>query len=438
MSRSTDLYERARRRIPGGTQLLSKKPELFLPGAWPAYYRRASGVEVEDLDGKTYVDVTIHAVGSCPLGYADADVESAVISAVRAGNMTTLNCPEEVELADTLCELHPWAEMVRYARGGGEAMAVAVRTARAATGRERIAFCGYHGWHDWYLAANLQDPTALDVHLLPGIDTAGVPSKLKGSTVGFGYGDRDAFDGIVEQHGEQLAAVVMEPARLADPPAGFLEHVAETTRRLGAVLVFDEITSGFRMTVGGAHLLLGVEPDIVVFAKAMSNGYPMAAIVGRRDAMEAVASSFVSSTYWSERIGPAAALATLAKLRERNVPQHLCVMGERMRAGWIRLAEQHGLEIAVKGIPPLPSFAFRHGDDSRAMATLYTQCMLDEGFLASGAFYPCYAHQPVHVDSALESTDRAFGEIRSALSSGKLLERLRGELAHSGPARRGR
>ena len=435
-SKSSELYARAVRRIPGGTQLLSKRPELFLPGQWPAYYRRAQGVEVEDLDGRRYVDVTIHAVGACPLGYADPDVESAVIAAVRAGNMATLNCPEEVELAELLCELHPWAEMVRYTRGGGEAMAVAVRIARAAAGRDRVAFCGYHGWHDWYLAANLSDGTALDAHLFAGVDPAGVPQGLACSAVSFPFGDLAAFDALAERHGERLAAIVMEPARHGLPPEGYLEHIRQVSRTLGAVLVFDEITSGFRMSVSGVHRRLGVEPDVAVFAKAMSNGYPMGAVIGRRAVMEAAARSFVSSTYWSERIGPAAALATIAKLRERNVPDHLIALGERMRAGWTRLASRHGLRIVVRGIPPLSTFAFEHGENSRAMITLYTQSMLEQGFLASGAFYCCYAHQPSHLDAALEAGDRAFAGIRSALDAGRVREALHGDVAQAGPRRR--
>jgi glutamate-1-semialdehyde 2,1-aminomutase len=175
------LYEKARTLIPGGTQLLSKRPEMFLPGQWPSYYSRAKGVEVWDLDGKSYLDMSYNGIGACLLGAADADVDEAVKKAIDAGSMSTLNCPEEVELTELLCELHPWAEMVRYARSGGEAMAVAVRIARASTGRDKIAFCGYHGWHDWYLAANLKEPNALGDHLLAGLDPAGVPQGLLGT-----------------------------------------------------------------------------------------------------------------------------------------------------------------------------------------------------------------------------------------------------------------
>lgn len=428
---SAERYARAQRRIPGGTQLLSKRPELFLPGGWPPYFRRARGVEVEDLDGRTFVDVSIHSVGACPLGYADPDVDRAVIAAIESGTISTLNCPEDVDLADELCRIHPWADMVRYARGGGEAMSMAIRIARAATGRDVVAVSGYHGWHDWYLAANLEQDALHDL-LLPEVPAAGVPRALLGSVVSFRYGAPEALDRLADEHGDRLAAIVIEPARYAFPTSEYLAHVTATARRVGAVAVFDEVTSGFRVAVGGAHLRAGIAPDVAVFAKGMSNGYPMAAVIGTRAVMEAVGQTFISSTYWTERIGPVAALATIAKLAEHDVPAHLAAMGDRMRTGWERLAGQHDLRIATRGIPQLPSFAFQYGDEAAAIRTLYTQCMLDAGFLAGPAFYPSFAHRAAHVDAALEATDRAFATLREAISQGTVRQRLRGPVAFTG------
>lgn len=415
MSTGPKTYERAKALIPGGVQLLSKRPELFLPDRWPAYYRSAKGATVEDLDGNRYVDVSLFGVGACPLGYADPAVEKAVIEAVRAGPCTTLNAPEEVALAERLVGLHPWADMVRYARSGGEAMAIAVRIARAASGKDRVLFSGYHGWHDWYLAANLADRSALDGHLLPELEPAGVPAVLADTIVPFS--DRESFDAAIAKHGDSIGAIVMEPARYATPPAGWLEHVRETSSRLGAVFVLDEITAGFRLAVGGMHLSLSVEPDIAVFAKAMSNGYAMAAVVGRRDVMEATERTFVSSTYWTERVGPAAALATIDELETKNVPARLADAGNRMRAGWDDLAAKHGLDVTTKGLPPLPAFSFAD-DGQRVLSTLYTQWMLAEGYLASGAFYASYAHDDATIDAALEATDRTFAKIRRAIDEG--------------------
>jgi glutamate-1-semialdehyde aminotransferase len=305
--------------------------------------------------------------------------------------------------------------MVRYARSGGEAAAIAVRLARAATGRERVLFSGYHGWHDWYLAANLADRAALDGHLLPELEPAGVPAALAGTAVPFS--DRASFDAAVAKHGDSFAAIVMEPARYAPPPPGWLEHVRAEASRIGAVFVLDEITVGFRLAVGGMHTMLGVEPDVAVFAKAMSNGYAMAAVVGRRAVMEAAQRTFISSTSWTERIGPAAALATIDRLEAESAPARLAAAGDRMRAGWARLADQHGLDVATKGLAPLPAFGFA-GDDDRVLATLYTQWMLDEGYLASGAFYASLAHDDAVVDAALEATDRTFAKIRRAIDEG--------------------
>ena len=370
------LYQRAKRRIPGGTQLVSKRPELFLPDNWPAYYSRAQGCTVWDLDGRAFTDFTSCGIGCCLLGYADETINAAVTDCIARGSMCTLNTPDEVYLADLLCSIHPWAEKVRYARGGGEAMAIAVRLARAGTGRAKLAFCGYHGWADWYLAANLGATDALNGHLLPGLDPAGVPASLRGTAFPFRYNQIAELETIVAAHRSDLAAIVMEPMRHDAPRDGFLEKVRALADETGAVLIFDEVTAGWRSHHGGIHLKLGVAPDIAVFAKSISNGFPMAAIIGRGEVMEAAQKSFVSSTYWTEAIGPAAALATLKKLREVDAVGHITEAGDLTRAGWRRLGEQHGLKLKVGGLPALCTFAFDHGDDSRALMTLFTQEML--------------------------------------------------------------
>jgi glutamate-1-semialdehyde 2,1-aminomutase len=429
--RGQELYARARRIIPGGTQLLSKRPEMFLPGEWPSYFSRAEGARVWDLDGTAYLDMSYSGIGACTLGYADPDVNRAVHAAVDAGTMTTLNCPEEFELAELLLELHPWAEMVRYTRGGGDAMSVAIRIARAATGRDTIAFCGYHGWNDWYLAANLSATSSLDGHLLPGLAPAGVPRGLLGTILPFQYNRLDEFREVVRQHGPSLAAIVLEPIRNFQPAPGFLEEIRRVASEIGAVLIFDEITSGWRLNDGGAHLGFGVTPDVAVFAKGMSNGYPMGAVIGVHGVMEAAQGSFVSSTYWTERIGPVAALATIRKFRERNAADHLVAVGSRVQAGWRAAAAAHGLAIHVGGIAPLGHFAFE-APPAQAMRTLFTQLMLDRGFLATGAFYAMYAHSDAHVDSYLAAVDKSFAAIARAVRDGTVEAQLRGPVAHTG------
>lgn len=425
------LYAKAKTRIPGGTQLLSKRPEMFLPEQWPSYYSRARGVEVWDLDGNKYIDMSTNGIGACILGAADPDVDEAVKAAIEAGSMSTLNAPEEVALADLLCELHPWAEMVRYARCGGEAMAIAVRIARARTRRDRVAFCGYHGWHDWYLAANLAEESALDGHLLPGLEPAGVPRGLLGTALPFRYNHIEELQAIVAGYRYELAAIVMEPIRDHNPEPGFLEQIREIASQIGAVLVFDEITAGFRLNTGGAHLLFGIEPDIAVFAKAMSNGYPMAAIIGKGDVMQAAQSTFISSTYWTDRIGPAAALATIRKHRRCDVSKHLIRIGTLMQAGWRAAGQRAGLQLEVGGIAPLSHLTFT-GEQGQAARTLFTQLMLERGYLAGDAFYATYAHQEQHIKSYLKTAQQAFEQVAAALERNTVLAQLKGPVAHTG------
>lgn len=430
-SKSVDLYERAKKIIPGGTQLLSKRPELFLPGYWPAYYDKAKGCQVWDVNGDQYIDMSYMGLGACILGYADEEINNVVKSAVDKGSMTTLNCPEEVELAQVLCELHPWAEMVRYARTGGEAMAIAVRIARAKTGKDLILFCGYHGWHDWYLSANLADDTALDGHLLPGLEPKGVPRVLKGTAIPFNYNDSKGFLSLIHEYKNEISAVVMEPIRNYYPKEGFLETIRETTKKLGIVLIFDEITSAWRQNIGGAHLDLGVYPDIAVFAKAISNGYPMAAVMGKSEVMGVAQDTFISSTYWTERIGPVAALATINMLKEKNVPEHLINIGRQVQQGWERLAKKHHVNITVSGIYPLGHFSFEY-KSSTVLKTLFTQLMLEKGFLATTAFYASYAHKEEIVQEYLRTVGEAFRFIAKAIEEENPEQYLKGPVCHAG------
>jgi glutamate-1-semialdehyde 2,1-aminomutase len=431
MTKTQELYQRARRRIPGGTQLLSKRPEMFAPEQWPGYYSKAKGVETWDMDGNKYIDMSLCGIGASVLGFADPDVDAAVKTVIDNGSMCTLNAPEEVELADLLCELHPWAEMVRYARCGGEAMAVAVRIARAYTRRDKVAFCGYHGWHDWYLAANLAHGDMLDGHLLPGLEPAGVPRGLTGTALPFRYNHLEELKVIVDANKDELAAIVMEPIRDHDPEPGFLESVRELASNIGAVMIFDEVTAAFRMNCGGIHLLHDVDPDIAVFAKAISNGYPMGVIMGVGHVMQAAQSSFISSTYWTERIGPTAALTTIRKYRHYNVSQHLIETGKRIQMGWKLAAERAGLDVHVSGIPPLSHISFAY-ENAQAIGTLFTQLMLERGFLASKGFYASYAHQDEHVQSYLDATSEVFMLLVEAIKTGRVEKHLNGPVAHTG------
>lgn len=429
--KSFAMQERAKKRIPGLSQLLSKRPDMFSYGVWPGYYSRAKGVEVWDLDGNRYIDMSIGGIGANILGYADPDVDEAVRNAVSMGTSSSLNCYEEVELAELLCELHPWADKVRFARTGGESMTIAVRIARAATGRDKIAFCGYHGWHDWYLAANLGAQNALGEHLLPGLLPAGVPKGLTGTALPFRYNQIEELEAILaENHGE-IAAIVMEPIRNEQPKPGFFDRVRELAAKNGAVFIIDEISAGFRMNTGGAHLKLGIEPDIAVFSKALGNGYPIAAVIGKASVMDAAQRTFISSTYWTERIGPSAAIATIQKHRACNVGDHLMHIGEIVQSGWKRLATKHDLPIRLEGIPPLSHFTFQD-ESPLILKALFVQWMIEKGFLGSTIFYSMYAHTEEHVALYLEAAEEVFDRIFDARASGTPEKYLMGQTSATG------
>ena len=429
------LYRQAKTMIPGGTQLLSKRPEMFAPQQWPAYYEQAIGCEVVDIDGRRLIDMSSCGILSCLLGFADPDVNAAVIRRVHLGSMATQQTADEVELAKLLTTIHPWSGQARFTRGGGEAMAVAVRIARTFTGKSKLAVCGYHGWHDWYLAANLATADGsqrqLDGHLLPGLDARGVPPALADSVFTFRYQRTDELADALRRCGDDLAAIVMEPTRYSDPRPGFLEAVREQADRLGVPLIFDEISSGWRHCLGGAHRLYGVIPDLAVFAKAISNGYAMGAVIGRDDVMQAAQESFISSTAWTEGIGPAAAVASIGKMMRVDVPAHLAELGTRVMQGWESLGRTHRLPLSVSGRPAACVLGIDHPQQA-ALLTLMTTRMLEQGFLAAASCALTLAHQPHHVERYLAALDPVFAELSAAIAADDVTRRLRGPVKHAG------
>src|SRR5262245_62076368 len=327
VERSYDLYQKALEFIPGGTQLISRRPQLYAPGLTPPYVSCGKGSRFWDLDGNEYIDFMM-CVGASILGYADAAVDSAVVDQIRRGTAYSVSHPLEYELARELIATIPCAEMVRYCKGGGEANAIAVRIARGYTGREKVLFCGYHGWHDWYLAANLVADDVLDTHLLPGIKPQGVPQGLAGTALPFRYNELASLEDQLERNEGEVACIILEASRGASLPApGFLAGVRALATAHDAVLIFDEVVTGFRLGLGGAQNQFGVLPDLATYAKAISNGYAMGAVVGRCAVMEIVGEMFVSSTYWSDAVGLAAALATIRELRRRDAFKRIVAVG---------------------------------------------------------------------------------------------------------------
>ena len=426
-SRGQSLYTLAKTLIPGGTQLLSKRPEMFAPDVWPAYYSKAKGCRVWDLEEREFIDMSIMAVGACILGYADDEVDDAVVNALRSGVNSSLNCPEEVELAKALIEIHPWFGMVRYARSGGEAMGLSVRIARAHTRRDVVMFSGYHGWNDWYLAANLADSASLDGQLMPGLQPNGVPRGLAGTAIPFDANNIDSLREKIRGKEKQIAAIIIEPARGEDAPAGYLMALRELATEIGAVLIFDEITSGFRMCAGGIHRNYGVYPDAAVFAKSMANGYAMSVVMGTEKVMQAAQTTFISSTNWTDRIGPTAALATLRKYQRLGVEKHLIDAGNRVKQIWRTAGEANHIEINVTGLPSLAAFAF-NSPNVAALNTYFTVEMLKRGFLGFRQFKPSLAHQAADLDQY----QLAVAEVFALLAANPDASQLETPVHHSG------
>jgi len=430
MRKGQNLYKKAKRVIPGGTMLLSKRPEMFLPDHWPAYFASAKGCKVWDLDGTELVDMSIMGIGTNSLGYGNDHVDLAVVNAVRKGNMSSLNCPEEVYLAEKLIEINPWADMVRFARTGGEANSIAIRIARAASGKDNVAVCGYHGWHDWYLSVNHNECDDLSGHLLPDLSVKGVPKNLKNSVFPFHYNNYEELLNIVETN--DIGVIKMEVIRNFEPKDGFLKKVRELATKKNIVLIFDECSSGFRETFGGIFQKYNVEPDMVMFGKAIGNGYALTAVVGRKSVMESAQSTFISSTFWTERIGPVAALATLEVMETKQSWNKITDIGKKMQKGWLALAKTNDLDITVSGIPAMTSYSF-NSRNALKYKTLITQQMLKKGFLASTIFYACTEHTEEHLSNYFNELDEIYKDIKKCESERLDIDSLlEGPVSHSG------
>jgi len=426
-----ETYKRAREIIPGGGQFLSKRPEMFLPGAWPNYYSQAKGVEVWDLDKNHFIDMSIMGIGTCSLGYANDRVNQAVYTSISKGSMCTLNPVEEVSLAEKLLELHPNMEMVRFARTGGEAVSVAIRIARAASGKSLVAVCGYHGWHDWYLSINHHSATGLDDLLLPGLDPMGVPTELKNTTIPFQYGDVAALEDISTDYGGEIGCFIVEVQRGMTPDIEFLNRVREEATRNNAVLVFDEISSGFRLSIGGAYKLYDLEPDVVVLGKALGNGYAISAVLGKRPVMEAAQQTFMSSSYWTERTGYAAALETINIFEKDNVIEYLIQISQYFDGRVLKCFEDLDLRIQRGGMQTVPVLTISE-DNPLLVKTVFTQEMLRMGYLASTTIYLSAAHTEEIIGDYCDQVFDIGKRLKAAIMNETLEQMLDGEICHSG------
>ena len=430
MRTGQELYSKAKKIIPGGTMLLSKRPEMFLPENWPAYFSKAKGCTIWDLDNKSYTDMSIMGIGTNTLGYGYDEIDNAVLDIVKKGNMSTFSCPEEVFLAEKLIEINPWADMVRLARSGGEANSIAIRIARAASGRDKVAICGYHGWHDWYLSVNHNEKDLLSGHLLSGLNPLGVPKNLKNTVYPFHYNNFEELENIVTT--EDIGVIKMEVVRNFGPENDFLQKVRDLATKHNIVLIFDECTSGFRETYGGIFKKYGVIPDVAIFGKTIGNGYALTTIVGKRSIMEAAQTTFISSTFWTERIGPTAALKTLEVMERIKSWEIITERGKKMQDGWLRLAQENNLKINIAGIPALTTYSFQ-GKSNLEYKTLITQEMLKKGFLASTNFYASIAHEDDDFENYFNELNQVY-HIISRCEKGELniMDLLEGPVCHSG------
>ena len=428
MNSGQKLLKKAKKIIPGGNQLLSKRSEMFLPDLWPAYYKKAKGCKIWDLDDKAYYDFAGMGVTSSILGYADITVNNALIKGIKKASMTTLNATEEIDLAKKLIKIHKWSDMAKFCKSGGEACLVAIRLARSFAKNQNIAFCGYHGWHDWYLAANFQSPKNLDKQLLTGLKTKGVSKSFSNSIKPFFYNDIKSLEKLFKKKKHGIGIIIMEPMRAILPKNNFLKKVKFLAKKNKAVLIFDEITSGFKDNYGGIHLKFKVDPDIAIFGKSIGNGFPISAIIGKKKIMDMSHDTFISSTMWTDRLGFIAAKTTLEKIKRLNVNKKISKYGIKIKKGWAKLAKKNNLKIIISGIDSIPNFKFDHPDNLK-ISTFFVQEMLKFGYLANNTLATTYAYNERIIDNYLMKVDKVFNKIRIKLKTKSL--KLDGKIKHS-------
>ena len=400
------LYKYAKTLIPGGSTLFSKRSELHLPHKWPAYFSKAKKINVWDLKGDKYLDMFC-AVGTSVLGYGNAKVNKSVLKNIDKGNMTTLNCPEEVFLAKQMIKQHPWASMAKFTRSGGEANALAIRIARSFTKKKNVAFCGYHGWHDWYLSANINSKKNLDQHLMSGLNYEGIPENLKNTSFPFLYNNFEYLVKLINK--KKIGIIKMEVMRNKEPQDNFLQKVRDLCNKKKIILIFDECTSGYREIMGGIHLKFKVNPDMAIFGKALGSGYAINAIIGKRQIMRKAENTFISSTFWGERIGYTAALASIKEFKRLNVFKKIENNGKTIKNIWYDLSKKYSVPIYVEGTNAIPSFEFCSNHPQRK--TFLTQEMLRNKILATNVIYITIFHNKDNIKKYIKILDRVFYDI---------------------------
>lgn len=415
-AKSAEMLERALRVIPLGAQTFSKSHTQFPRGAAPFFIDRSQGSRAWDVDGNEYIDFN-NALCAVTLGHCDPDVSAAVANQLTRGTIFTLSNVAEIEVAERIVDLVPCAEMVRFGKNGSDTTAGAIRAARAFTGRDHVAVCGYHGWQDWYIGSTARN--------------RGVPQATRALTHGFQYNDLDSLKAVLEANPGGFAAVILEPMNVAWPEDGFLQGVVDLAHEHGALAVFDETITGFRFAKGGAQELFGVTPDLACFGKGLANGYPLSAVAGRADVMREYEEVFFSFTMGGELLSLAAAKAAIDKLDREDVPAALKRQGERLIAGVEARIAEHGCSefLAIVGHPSWTFLVITEQPDADGweLKTLFLQEVLTRGILTIGSHVLSYAHSDADIDRLLAVYDEVFPILSSAVAAGDVRARLRCE-----------
>jgi len=411
------LLERAWKVIPSATQTFSKGSNQWVRGVSPSYLVKGDGAWVWDADGNKYLDYLM-ALGPIILGYGNQSVNQAIYDQIKNGTVFSQMHPLEVELAEKLVEIIPCAEMVRFGKNGSDATTASIRLARAITGREHIACCGYHGWHDWYIGSTTR--------------SAGVPKAVRNLTHTFAYNEIDSLKSLFKDFPQKFAAVIMEAISVDEPDPGFLEEVKDITHENGAILIFDEIVNGLRLALGGAQELIGVSPDIATFGKAMANGMPLSAVVGKREYMEVFDEIFFSGTFGGETASLAAGLATVNEIEKKGVINHLWKFGGKLKSGINNLIEQFSLSEAIQlvGYDPYSIMTFPHDDEkeSRTRRSYFMQECHKRGLLYFGIHMPTASHGDLELEFTLKVLSEVMPMFASGYQANDFSKRLEGEI----------
>ena len=412
------LWDKAKKKILNGNMLLSKNPEIILPTKWPTYFSKTNKINVWDLNNRIFLDCLM-LVGTNVLGYNYPQLQKEIINTIQKGNISSFNCPEEVELAEKLIELHPWSSFTKFAKTGGEINLIALRIARANTKKQNVAFCGYHGWHDWYLSANLTNEKNLNNHLFENISTVGIPKNLKNTVYQFNYGKINELIKLIKKN--SIGIVIMEFARIKELNIDFLKSVKRICKKYNCILIFDECTSGFREHIGGVHMKYKIEPDIVTFGKAIGNGYPITCLLAKEKLRNKSEKAFISSTNWSDRIGFVAANKTIEIMKQIKSNKIIEKLHNNFCQRLKQIALKNKLKIKIIGLVGIPVINFIN-KDNELIKNFITQEMLKKNILASNCIYLSIFHNNSKMKKYYDTLDTIFKIIKKEKNLEKLIE----------------